>query len=395
MTRTHSSKAFLEYLGKLGREKTIFEKAKKDLRLNQIEQSVLEAWNLLRSTEFEKILQITQSVSPDPLIQSQILLVRGIALHNSGEMQASVSLFEQAIDLMQGHEVRRMKFIAYFNLFNACQNLRLFSKLPSLLRDWKSLPLADLNEEIAIKRAEFRICLAQNKIQPALEMIHWLEEHSSEMSELNRLNFQIDLFDLFVKKQDFQSCELVLNKLKQFRSYHYGAHYKYLKKLLDFHLYQKPLYIYERDFQDNKHLFYELSVLKYLEEKNLKQASLYWSQLSASSPHLYLENFKFKVEDNLFALALKKLLTKSSSAKSSLELKTGASKEQKLLGIMQSQPSIEKHLLYEKIWGKAPESKSDLAKLQLMIFRLNQKGLGLIKYRKGCYYLAVKGKRAS
>jgi hypothetical protein len=108
-----------------------------------------------------------------------------------------------------------------------------------------------------------------------------------------------------------------------------------------------------------------------------------------------LDQFNCEVGDNLFALALKKLLTKSSSAKSNLELKTGASKEQKLLSIMQSQPSIEKHLLYEKIWGKAPESKTDLAKLQLMIFRLNQKGLGLIKYRKGCYYLAVKDEKAS
>jgi hypothetical protein len=393
--KAHSSKAFIHYLERMGRDKNVFENAKNDARLSQVEQKIIRAWNLLRTSECKKILEMTESMPQDLLIRSQMLLVRGIALHNSGAMKDSISIFEESLELMKSLDLRRMKFIAYFNLFNACQNLKWDHRLSEVFQKWLLVPVIDLNEEIAMKRCQLRMFFSLNDLTQAEEVVSWLEGHIEEMSELNRLNFHIDLFDLYVKKRDFQSCSHLLNKLKKFRSYHYGAHYKYLKSLVDYHLNDKPFYIYERDFEGNIVLFYKLSVLKFLEEKNISQATYFWDQLHDINPDLYKKGFECKGEDNLFSLALEKLLTKSASPHLDVKNKGDMTKGQLVLEILLHHSPVAKEKLYELVWGKEAGAKSDLAKLQLIIFRLNLKGDVQIKYRKGCYELIPVAKQVS
>lgn len=394
MTKSHSSKAFIEYLNKLGRDLSLFEKAKKDLRLSKAEQIIIEAWNLLRSSKFNEILKITEiKTEQDSLIKSQILLIQAIALHNSGKMIQSIPLFEDAILLMKDYDIRRMKFIAYFNLFNAHQNLKYTSKLTDIFNEWSHIPTVDINEVIALKRGQFRVHCFQNEINNAEQIISELEDLVPEMSELNRLNFHIDLFDLSLKKMDLKNCEHLLEKLKQFRTYQYGAHYKYLKKLIDFNLHEKPLYVYERDFKENSTLFFELSVLKCLEEQDKDQALHFWKKLQNQYPHLYHENFHYEASGTLFGLSLKKLTQLPTTiTQEPSDLKTN---EQKLIYFLNSEPLISKNELYRLIWAQEPESKNDLTKLQLAISRFNQKNQTQIKYKKGCYYLVKETKKAS
>lgn len=395
MKESHSSKAFIHYLETIGRDKFFFENAKKDFRLNQLELQILEAWNLLKATQFKKILEMTNKSSQDNLIKSQLVLVRAIALHNSGRMQESVPLFEESIELMNQYGLRRMTFIAYFNLFNACQNLKWNHRLAGIMQDWLNIPRKDLNEDIAVKRCQLRLFFLSNELKKAEDLVSWLEDHVEEMSELNRLNFHIDLFDLYVKKKDFRGCSQALIKLKKFRSYHYGAHFKYLKALVDFHLHDKPFYVYERDFTENKMLFYELSVLKYLEEKDLVNANISWGKLHSIDPSLYKKGFKIKVNDSLFALALKKLLHSERNQQFHLQNKSRMTKEQLVIQVLLSFSRIEKNKLYELVWGHGANSKSELTKLQLIIFRINKKGLYHINYRKGCYQLVQSSQSAS
>ncbi len=395
MKKTHSSQAFINYLNKIGRDKSVFEQAKSDLRLNQMEQKIIQAWGLLRTADFEKILALTENSSQDNLIQSQIFLVRGIAFHNSGQISLSIALFEKSIELMEDYELRRMKFVAYFNLFNACQNLKCYERLPEIIKQWRFIPRIDLNEDIAMKRSEFRLHLLNDEIQEAQEIVSWLEGQIEEMSELNRLNFHIDLFDLFVKQKDFQSCSHVLIKMKKFRSYHYGAHYKYLKALVDFHVESRPFYVYERDFSENKVLFYELSVLKCLEEKDHRKALDFWGRLQELDPTFYMKGFETKVKDNLFAMAVSKLSDKKGSAHRQFKNRGRRTKEELVIDALKSETRIEKNKLFELVWGHSISTKSELAKLQLIIFRINKKGHFLIKYRKGCYLLVQTAQSAS
>ncbi len=395
MNPTHTSKAFIGYLEKTGRDGNIFKEAKKDFRLNKIELQIIEAWNLLKTTDFEKIISITEKSSQDQLIQSQLMLVRAVALHNCGRMLESIPLFEQSIVLMKRYDLRRMKFIAFFNLFNACQNLKWDHRLASILNDWLMIPAVDFNEAIAIKRCQLRLLFSSNEMKKAEEIIAWLEGHIEEMSELNRLNFHIDLFDFYAKKSDFQSCSNILSRIKKMRSYHYGAHFKYLKALVDYHLSGKPFYIYERDFSENKQLFYELSVLKFLEEQDERHATLFWSKLREIDPENYKINFQCKVKDSLFSLALKNLLLPFSKPVLNKLSKKGLTKEELVKELFLHHDELEKNKLYELVWGHVAESKADLAKLQLIIFRLNKKGDVQIKYRKGCYHLIKIEKKAS
>ena len=393
--KQHSSKAFIHYLDRIGREKNVFENAKNDARLSQVEQKIIRAWNLLRSSECKQILDMTESLPHDLMLRSQMLLVRGIALHNSGAMKESVPIFEESLELMKTFNLRRMKFIAYFNLFNACQNLKWDHRLPDVFKNWLLIPVNDFNEEVALKRCQLRMYFSVNDLTQAEDVLSWLEGHVEEMSELNRLNFHIDLFDFYVKKRDFQSCSHVLNKLKKFRSYHYGAHFKYLKSLVDYHHAHKPFYVYERDFEGNKVLFYELSVLKHLEEKDITQAAFFWDQLHNIHPDLYKKGFECKGADNLFSLALKELLIKSASPHFDVKNKGHMTKGQLVLEVLLHHSPVAKEKLYELVWGKGAGAKSDLAKLQLIIFRLNLKGDIQIKYRKGCYELIPVAKQVS
>jgi tetratricopeptide (TPR) repeat protein len=395
--KKHSSKAFIHFLDKIGAEIKVFEQAKSDRRLNQIEQQILHCWNLLRSNQFEKILQITSKQSSDTLYQSQFHLLHGIALHNSGNLLESIDYFHQAIQLMKDNAPRRMIYIAYYNLFNAHQNLKLNDKLKSIYEYWEQIPRETPNENLALKRANFRICLSEMNIFEAEKIIFVLESMLPQMSELNRLNFHIDLFDLFLTKKDFKSCEQILVKLKKYRSYHSGSHYKYLKKLIDYNLYQTPFYVYERDFKENKILFNELSVLKHLEEKNVHLAQLYWNKLKNKLPHLYGNAFHYQGPDCLFSISLFELSrSKADSKKKKFTIDSSKSKEIVVYEILLQYSSIEKNELYEMVWKQKLESKIQLAKLQSIISRFNQKHPSeQIKYRKGCYVLINKTKKAS
>lgn len=220
MKKKHSSKAFISYLETIGSDLKVFEQAKKDRRLNQLEQQLIQCWNLLRSNRFKKIFEITDKNSTDPLYQGQIDLLRGISLHNSGEIEKSITHLQSSIELMKRNDLRRMTFIAYYNLFNAYQNLKFNTQLRKVYEEWAKIPAANFNEETVLQRAQFRMHLSENNLSEAEKIIHQLEQKIEQMSELNRLNFHIDILDFFVMKKDFQSCELILGKLKKFRTYH-------------------------------------------------------------------------------------------------------------------------------------------------------------------------------
>jgi hypothetical protein len=396
MKKKHSSKAFISYLETIGSDLKVFEQAKKDRRLNQLEQQLIQCWNLLRSNQFKKIFEITDKNSTDPLYQGQIDLVRGISLHNSGEIEKSITYLQSSIELMKRNDLRRMTFIAYYNLFNAYQNLKFNTQLRKVYEEWAKIPAANFNEETVLQRAQFRMHLSENNLSEAEKIIHQLEQKIEQMSELNRLNFHIDILDFFVMKKDFQSCELILGKLKKFRTYHSGAHFKYLKKLIDYNLHKTPFYIYERDYKENITLFHELSVLKNLEEKNISVADLYWQKLKNNRPHLFGDKFQYNGPECLFSIVLHALQISSPHVNSENHSTDRKSKEMKVYEFLSQRHSIEKNELYELIWNERPESKIDLTKLQTIISRYNQKNHDYqIKYRKGCYYLVTKEQKAS
>jgi hypothetical protein len=395
--KKHSSKAFIEYLDKIGNDLKVFEHAQKDRRLNQLEQQIINCWNLLRSNKLEKIISLTEKKTSDSLYQSQILLLRGIAEHNSGNFLESISLFKKAIQQMNSYELRRMKFVAFYNLFNAHLNLKLINELELIYQSWKQIPSITLNEKMALRRAELRMHLANKHFAEAENLISDLEKNLVSMSELNRLNFHIDLFEYFVMKNDFVSCEKILEKLKKYRSYHSGAHYKYLKKLTDFILFQKPLYIYERDYHQNKTLFNEISVLKNLEEKNYGQAEKFWNKLKINAPHLYGNEFKYLGGDCLFSIALNIIHQVNISKNQKIHLnQSNKFKEITIYELLLQHKKIEKNELYELVWNKKLETKKELSKLQSVISRFNQKSTKIqIKYRKGCYQLVNETQVAS
>ena len=101
------------------------------------------------------------------------------------------------------------------------------------------------------------------------------------------------------------------------------------------------------------------------------------------------------MKDSLFSLALKNLLLPFSKPVLNKLNKKGLTKEELVKELFLHHDELEKNKLYELVWGHVAESKADLAKLQLIIFRLNKKGDVQIKYRKGCYHLIKIEKKAS
>lgn len=380
--------AFIEALNAFHTDFRETQKYFKDQRLTQAEKKILECWLMLRDRHFNEILAMMPKlvVDYDELVSSQKNLIWGITHNNRNEYDKALPLIQQALIEIKPYQVPRLEFNVVNNLFIVYLNLKDEQGMRETLLHLESLPTENQFQLICCLNWRFSYHSFLGEMTEAGAVLDELETIASSMSEVQVIQHQINKFVFFAKLESFDQCEAVLQAMKKNRKFQASSNFIYMRSMLD-HLHKnKPLYVYQRDFDGHPFLFHQLKVIQSLEAANLEEAHDHWRKLRQLDPRTFKENFKYAGDKSIFSLALVKYANQMMDCS---EIETGeGNKEEVLLSfLMKAKSPLRKEFLYEKIWGEPLLDKSDAVKLQKLVSRVRQKTGADIQFKKECYVL--------
>ena len=163
-----------------------------------------------------------------------------------------------------------------------------------------------------------------------------------------------------------------------------------MKKLLDHITNDSPIYAYDQDFENTPVLLHQIKVIQAPEGKKTEEAAYQWEQLKSIAPDTYKDNFQYNSTRCLFSLCLDKHKQNDVSS-THFNVSDSLPKLEALEAMLkQSKCPLPAGLIFEVIWGHAPEDKHDLRKVSNLISRLKiEKKLDIV-FRKGTYELKCK-----
>jgi tetratricopeptide (TPR) repeat protein len=386
------AKTFIHALSVLHQDRKVLYKFMNDKRLTVTEKKILKCWGFLRESKHQDIIETLTSLPPvlDQVVESQKLLILGITYLNKGEPKLAETYLKEARQCLDQFPIlRRLIFVANLNLFLTLHIQKNKFGMEEALEKMMEHTSEDATEKINIQRCQFILAKFIGDFEKAEQFFKYLLKVKPEMGANLKLSFVIDEFDYYIKLEEDQKAVEALEEFKKLRSFNHSAYYQYRLLLLNHIMKNTPLYFTDLDLKTIPLVFNQMKVIKFLEEKNMTEARIYWAQLTEINPEIYQENFNYQGDKCLFSRALQKHKT----SENGLPLKLPDQKDKALLKILRnSRAPILKSELFETIWGEAPFDKEELNKLSQLVSRVKSKyGLD-IKYKKGCYFLEQKKK---
>ena len=359
-----------------------------DNRLTQLEKSILRCAQLIRNNKHQEAIEQLESLkSEDRLVESLRLYFIGTAYDHLVDSGKAASYLIKAIALAEHFPIKNCHFKMVKNLFYAHLNAKNVTGMKTALERMQKLR-QNSRHELAVELATFSYLCVAEELDGIETLMTSLEMRKDLMSESQIICFYIDSFDVRIKNENFPEAHATLEQMKKHRKYLLSANFKFMQALLMHLTEDKPIYLYDKDFQDSKILFYQLKVIMGLESQEVEVARNYWSLLKEISPRIYGEDFNYQGDKCLFSLCLKKHLAKKAPVKPNLTAPQGNHLE-KLMHILEnSQAPLKKEELFKAIWGEEAHTKEDMVRLSNLISRAKKRTKNLeILSRKGCYIL--------
>ncbi len=369
------------------------EKAKryyKDKRLTLTEKKILKMWVAVRSGQYESSLKELDGLKSESstTIDSQKKYLKGACLFGLRRMsEAKISLLK-AEDGILAMNIDYFTFFYYRMLFNIANS-----------HD----DLVDMKKYI-LKLNEFTDC-HENRCRYLLDNTSYqlksdnLSVMRSLLDKLKSMDFPKSLtHDYLVNEfryssylEDWNRCEELLCEFKKVRQFKISANYFYMRTILDSIIHKKPIYIKHGKFDSYEYMFFQLSVLKGIEEDDLENAILYWSKLKSIDPLRYAENFDFTGTKCSFSYCLEMLVKQMTTKSSSIIINSNMNDEEKLFEILnQFGKPVSKEKLFEQIWSRELLTEKDEKLFHNCLYRARKLNKEKIRFRKGCYLLDKK-----
>lgn len=367
----------------------------KDNRLTQAEKKILECWFLLRDSSFKEILDILPTIQAgyDPLVNAQKNLIWGITLNNMSEYHKAILLIRNSLEIISQYPLKSVEYTASYNLFVAYLNFKDKKGMKACLDIMKGIH-ENPRQVTGYLLSLFKYHSFCENYKLAEETLVELEILKKDMSEAFVISYLINKYNYYSRCEKFDSCEETLEEMKKYRKFHFSANFTYSRIMLDHLVHKKPLYVYERDFANHPFLYFQLKVIQLLEENQLGEAAHYWQKLRNFAPHTYHDNFSYQGDKNIFSLNLAQYQSRINQTKKSISLPEN--KEEALLILLKESPNpMRKEDIYQAIWKREAEDKSEYSKLKMLIARVRQKHNLEIDYKKGCYSLIAPPKKAA
>jgi hypothetical protein len=362
----------------------------KDKRLTLTEKTILGCWMSLRDNRNDSLIERLSelSASPDPVIESQRLLLLGIAYINVSNPNEAIPQIESSLSLLEHLELPDFKFQAANNLFIAHLNLKNKKGMIRALEIQKSIkPIPEFRKNSLLLN-QFNYYKFVGNLETARIINQELDRRKKTMTENQLIQYCLSSFDLGIKQGNLEACARHLSELKKLRKFNISPNFKYMRILLDHLQSGRPVYMYSRDFSKHPNLGSQIAVIHHLEAGNRKDALASWRQLSNWNPEVYSGEFQYKGDRSLFSLCLAKHLT---PIKDPLKIPIGAQKDEALIQILESAKGpVTKEEIHKLLWGTSTKAKTDLNKLERLVSRVrSNSGLSIIS-RKGTYFLVRK-----
>lgn len=382
------AKTFIEALNCFSTDTRRSRRFLNDKRLSQSEKNILNCFFLLRENQHQEIISELSKITEiaDPVVLAQKNLLLGITYNNLDQHQKALTHLQSSRELLKNNKLSYFEMIAELNLFVVYQNLKDGKSMRKVLWHLKKLPVKDPLSKIRILRCHFKYAMLVHKLddaESALEEIHSLKKHLSDSDAIGLL---VDQFNFAITKNDLPEARHHLNQMKTYRAFASTEQYNFMKKLLDFLLEKKTIYIQDQDFFNSPVLFYQIKVINFLASAKDRDAEKMWKQLRMMNVNLYGEDFKYHGPVCLFSLALDKVLTHLTPVADIID---------PIQFILNHPGPIRKDDLFRAFWGTDPESKEDYAKLSKRLYDLKQKHGFTLKTEKGCYILVRDSKKAA
>lgn len=378
---------FLKALDEMYESPRKLEKYLKDKRLTRSEKRVVHCWTLLRKCKFkEVILELEKMPDESPLLESQRLFLLGNCFNNLGYYQKAKEHLINCVDVLDELGLGRMLFMSGKCLFVAGCN--------DLDEAYMSIGLNIIDKTYKEQKDQtafwhfchFNYARFTGDTREAEKRMKILDRLYPEQTENFKSNYLVSKLMFFAKNENLEACFEVLNEKKKMRSYKYKANTVYMELMLNYLVYDRPIYAYQRDFLGCDILFYQAKLIQSIHERDEQQIEKFWAKLQNQNPQLFSGYLYYQGEKSLFSLALNK-------AKISLtKPRFGNLPKDKLKALEtilnQLETPIKKKDLFYALWNKEMSSPEDKSKLKNLIYKYRKTHGDELKYDKGTYYLA-------
>lgn len=391
MTNKIKTKAFAKVISEIHLSYDKLAKILADKRLTSTERKIIQCWSFLRKGQSAKIIETLKNVDADydNLVMAQKDLLTGIAYIWEGNLNQALILIKNASFMLSQYEdIGNVHFLALYNYFICSINLKNKKEMDLSLALLAGYPNKDEKQKLTYLNCVFNYHSFCNEHDRAEATIKLLEPHKKRMNDSIFMSYSTGKYIHYVKTEQFEKCYQVLEERKKRRSFYSRANYLFMRVLLDNYCKQTPIYAYEKDFKDSPFLFWQIMVIKCLEEKNHYAAQKYWDKLRLSMPDIYKRDFEYNSAKDIFSLCLKLHL---SPVEMEEKIVIPEKKEEALLLILnKSKTSVTMDTIYQHIWGEEILDKEDINKLKKLVSRVRKNKHVDIKYKKGCYYIDKK-----
>lgn len=361
-----------------------------DRRLSVSEKTILQCYFLLRDNKLHSALEILKAVTQisDPFVEAQKNLLLGMIHNNMGNFPEAKQSISSAIPHLKLFDLPSFEFIAFHNLFIIAHNLQNGNEMRHWLIQMAALDIEGSHQEIRFLRCEFILYMFEEHHDRAEIAMKALDRLKQYMCESDRIGHLVNEFCFYVKQENFEQCRASLDQMKKYRKFHLTENFNYMKKMLFHYFEDAPLYIQDDKFQ--KDLLFQLKVIQCFEEMNYVEAEKWWGKLSEMLPAIYMTDWQYKGEKNLFSLCLDKHLARKETV-DTLSINE-SSRSQMAVDLLCRGP-VQRDILFKCFWGTMPKDKNDLTRLSHRVHRLKRRFDLDIVYRKGCYLLKEKGQK--
>lgn len=381
-------KAFIEILSNLHDDYSLIKKSMKDKRMSQSEKEILKAWDLLKKCKHEEIINAINAITrSNDVIINQCNLILGITYNNQGSFDKSQKLLASTLDHLAEKNLHRHLFIALYNLFIASYNKQDLSFMIFSYNSLRKIKHKAAQEYERLNICAFQLATFENSFDECEILMKKLDSHFNNFSDSMRITYLISKFKFLIKKRELDEASGLLVQLKQFRLFRSSSNYKFMVKLLEFTKNESTFYMYEREFEDCPHLYFQLEVIKSLDQRDQSRAKIFWNKLKEKSSRLYEDEFCYKGDFDLFAFALEKVVYQEK------ENTIGELPDDKLeaLDIILTKNSIiNKDELFLILWGRPIESEQDEVSFRNLLYKYRVHRNSNLKFRNSCYYLEKK-----
>lgn len=388
------AKTFVQAIREFYVNKRKFKSFFDDHRLTQLEKTILDCLILIYDNKSAEVIDTLMDLTPsgDPIIDAERELLLALAFNNKCESTKAIPYFKRSIELMKHSPLKHRLLTAQCNLFYTYLNLKNRDGMTDVISQLKPDPSFTQLDLINLYSCKLIYANYTNNFEDSEKLIAELKSLGADMSENHKTGFYLDCFDFYFKTDQYDKCYEVLKEMTRLKKLHLGINYKFMKGVLDNITANKPLYLYDQDFEEYPSMHYQMKVLKALEQKQIDEAHSYWDKLREMAPLVYLPGFQYTADKCLFSVCLKMHLPKEHvPAARRMATIDSSNKVQLVIELLsESSDPINKEELYELVYGEPAQYKDDFKKLAQLIYKTRQTQNVEIKTRKGCYYLDKK-----